>query len=110
MAKTRRLTSGFLSLPSSRLGRFAGWLLVVALVLIALNTAFILPFTRSRPGLDAVQSAVNLLAGGSLVVSGATGLLAMILQRDRSWTLVSSVVLLLLVFLMVVLDLTGHGP
>lgn len=64
MAKTRLATSGFLSLPSSRLGR----------------------------------------------VAGAAGLLAMIVERERSWTLVSSVALLVLVVVMMVLDLTGTGP
>ena len=110
MAKARLATSGFLSLPSSRLGRVAGWLLLLGVILVVLNTAVILPFTESRSGLDAWQLAVNLLVGGCVVAAGACGLAAMIFRRDRSWTLVVSIVVLGLVVVMIVRDLIGSGP
>lgn len=109
MAKTRLATSGFLSLPSSRLGRVAGWLLLLGVILVVLNTAVILPITESRSGLDAWQAVVNLLVGGCVVAAGAFGLVAMVFRRDRSWTLVVSIVVLVLVVVMMVRDLIGPG-
>jgi uncharacterized membrane protein len=109
MAKAWLARSGFLSPPSSRLGRVSGWLLLLGVILVALNTVVILPFSQRRPGLDAWQAVVNLVVGGCVVAAGVSGVVAVVVRRDRSWTLLVSTIVLVLVVVMIARDLIGAG-
>lgn len=105
MAPPRRATSDVRSLPSSPMGRTAGWLLLVGVVLAFLNTVAILPFTESRTGLDALQGVVNALAGGCLVAAGVGGVAAVVGRRERSWVLLLAIAVLVLVVVLMGSDL-----
>lgn len=109
MSPPRRATSDFRSLPSSPMGRTAGWLLLVGVVLAVLNTVAILPFTERRTGLDALKGLVNAVAGGCLVAAGVGGVAAVVGRRERSWVLLLAIVVLVLIVGLMASDLFGVG-
>lgn len=105
----RRAASAFLSLPSTRIGRWSGYLLLLGIVLVVLNSAVVMPFTESKAGLGTAQMVVNMAVGSCVVAAGVLGLLALLAKRERSWTLFLSIVILALVAMMMVQDLVTPG-
>jgi uncharacterized membrane protein (UPF0136 family) len=69
----------------------------------------ILPFTELRTGLDAAQSAVNALAGGSLVAAGVGAVAAMLGRRERSWVLLLAILVLAVIVAFMGIDLLQRG-
>ncbi|MCR4414686.1 MAG: hypothetical protein NUV77_19905 [Thermoguttaceae bacterium] len=85
--------SGFLSLPSSGVGKWSAWLLVVSLVLILLNNLVVMPNTERQTGLELAQQAFNRAVFLCVAFAGVTGLYAIVMKRDRSWALFVAVLL-----------------
>jgi len=94
---TPKRASGFLSLPSTGVGKWSAWLLLISLVLILLNNLVVMPQTEQGTSLELVQRAFNLAVFLCVVFAGVTGLFAIVMKRERSWALFVSVVLLVLV-------------
>ena len=88
--------SDFLSLPATVTGRWSAWLLLMSLLLILLNTLVVMPQTEQRTGLELAQKAFNLIVFLCVFSSGATGLWAIVRERERSWVLFISLLLLVL--------------
>lgn len=93
---TPKRGSSFWSLPSTGLGRWSAWLLLVSVGLILLNNIAVMPYTEPRPSLEMVQRVFNLTVFLCVVSAGGLGLLAVVAKRERSWTLFLSVLLLIL--------------
>lgn len=93
---TPERASGFLSLPSTGLGKWSAGLLVLALVLLLLNNAVVMPRTEQLPGFDAVQRGINLSVFLSVVAAGACSAVAIVKKREHSWILFAAVLLLAL--------------
>ncbi|MHB9003652.1 MAG: hypothetical protein ACYC6C_06250 [Coriobacteriia bacterium] len=93
-------TPSLWSLPISSSGRLAAILLAVALAVIVLNAAVIMPFTESRTDMDGVQQVVNIAVALTLLVSGIVGSWAVIRDRERSWVVWLAVALTLVVLIM----------
>ncbi len=87
--------SGFFSLPATRPGKWSAWLLVISIAMILVNSVAVMPATEQASGLDAVQSVVNLTVFLCTAAAGITGLLAMIMKHEHSWTIYVAVALLL---------------
>lgn len=109
---TRQRASGFFSLPSTFVGRWSGYLLLLGIALVALNTAVIMPVTESRAGLNAVQMVVNVVVGSCVVASGVLGAFAVLVKRERSWASFLAIAILTLIGMMMAEDLAsaGHAP
>jgi len=91
---TQKRSSGLASLPSTSIGRWSAWLLLIAVALILLNNLVVMPETEQRTGLELAQQLFNLAAGLCIVFAGVTSLLAIVKKRERSWVLMLSVLLL----------------
>lgn len=99
----------FLSLPTTPMGRWAGRLLIAALLLVVLNTAVLMPITERHAGLSLLQTVFNVVVGLSVVSAGVCGVLGWMRQGDRSWVVVLSTLLLALLAAMMVQDLVTPG-
>lgn len=84
--------------PTTRAGRLCVWLLLGAVIAIALNAAVVMPFTESRTGLDTFQQVFNAVVALSLLSSGLVGAWAVIRENERSWVVFLAIVLTLVVF------------
>jgi len=93
---TLKRASGFLSLPSTGVGKWSAWLLLISLVLILLNNLVVMPQTEQGTSLELAQRAFNLAVFLCVVFAGVTGLFAIVMKRERSWALFVSVLLLVL--------------
>lgn len=100
---------GLLSLPRTRLGRWSARLLLLSFLLILLNSAAIMPFTEQRGGLDLLQTVFNVAVGLSLVSAGICGAVAWITKAERSWVVVLSMLLLVVLLGMMLQDLATGG-
>lgn len=89
-------SSGFLLLPSTGIGKWSAWLLLISLVLILLNNFVVMPQTEQRTGRELAQNAFNLIVFLCVCSSGVTGLWAIVMKHERSWVLFVSVLLLIL--------------
>jgi hypothetical protein len=89
--------SGFLSLPSTGVGKWSAWLLVGSLVLILLNNLVVMPETERRISLEFAQNAFNLTVFLCVALAGLTGLFAIVMQRERSWATFVAVILFIVV-------------
>lgn len=76
--------SGFLSLPSTGVGKWSARLLLVALGLILLNSLVVMPETERRTGFELAQNVFNLAVFLGVVFAGSTGLFAIVMRRERS--------------------------
>lgn len=99
----------FLSLPSTRIGRWSAVLLLVSLVLVVLNSALIMPTTESRAGLGTVQTVINVVIGSCVLAAGVCGLVALFIKRERSWTVFAASVLFFVILAMMAQDLATPG-
>lgn len=98
---------GFLSLPSTGLGKWSAWLLVASFVLILLNNAVVMPWTERAGDLDLVQGAVNLTAFLVVAAAGLTGLVAASWKRERSAVVFLSILLLAFALAMNLAEVLG---
>lgn len=80
-AITPKHPSGFMALPSTRLGTWSAWLLVVALVLVLANNLIDVPARQ----IEVVNRLANLTAFLAIVATGATGAVAILSKHERSW-------------------------
>jgi cytochrome bd-type quinol oxidase subunit 2 len=87
-------TTGFLSLPSTGVGKWSAWLLLVSIVLVLLNNLVVMPHTEQRTSLELAQRAFNLAVFLCIGLAGGTGLFAIVSKRERSWVAFVSVILL----------------
>lgn len=94
---TQKRASGFLSLPSTSIGKWSARLLLLSLVLILLNTFVVMPATEQRTGLELAQAVFNFLLLLPVVSAGSSGLFALLMKRERSWVVVVAVLLFILV-------------
>ena len=101
--------SRLFSLPSTRVGKWSSALLAISFVLVVLNTAVVQPITEARVGLHAAQSIYNVVVGLFVVGSGISGLYAVVLKRERSWTVILAVLILTAVIILMVQDLATPG-
>ena len=92
----RKRASGFLSLPSTSIGKWPAGLLVLSLVLILLNTLVVMPVTELRTGLELAQNVFNFATFLCVASSGISGLLALVMKRERSWAVFVAVLLFIL--------------
>ncbi len=92
-----RRASGFWSLPSSGVGKWSAWLLVVSLAMILLNNLVVMPNTEPQASLDLAQRACNLAVFLCVAFAGVTGLCAIPMKRERSWTVFVAVLLFIVV-------------
>jgi len=92
---TPKPAAGFLSLPASRIGKWSAWLLVVSLILVLLNNLVIMPRTEQNTDLQLAQRIFNLFVFLCAIAAGLTGLLAVVIKRERSWVLFVSILLLI---------------
>lgn len=90
---TPKRASGFLSLPSTGVGKWSAWLLVVSLVLILLNNLLVMPVTEQHTNLELAQKAFNLTVFLCVALAGVTGLFAIVMKRERSWAVFVAVLL-----------------
>ncbi len=93
---TPKRASGFLSLPSTGVGKWSAWLLLISLVLILLNNLAVMPQTEQGTSLEPAQNAFNLAVFLCVVFAGVTGLFAIVIKHERSWALFVSALLLVL--------------
>lgn len=91
---------GFLSLPTTGVGRWSAWLLLASLALVLLNNIVVMPETERNIALELAQRLFNLAIFLCIAVTGLLGLLAIILKRERSWVLLLSILLLIFVVVM----------
>lgn len=106
---TRKWASGFLSLPSTSIGKWSASLLILSLVLMLVNTFVVLPVTEQRTGLELPQKVFSSAILLCVVSAGVTGLFALVMKRERSWAVVLSVLLFVLVMAFLVPDLVIPG-
>lgn len=85
--------SGFLSLPSTGVGKWSAWLLAVSLALILLNNLVVMPQTEQQANLELAQKAFNLAVFLCVAFAGVTGLFAIVMKRERSWAVFAAVLL-----------------
>jgi hypothetical protein len=88
---TEGRASGFLSLPSTNAGKWSGGLLLLSLVLMTLNALVVLPATEPRADLDFVRIVFTYVVVLSLASAGASGLIALVRDHDRSWLVIVAV-------------------
>lgn len=82
-------------------------LFVIVLVLAALNTTVVMPYTESRTGNDAFQQAYNLFTGLFVVATGVLGVVSIVKDHDRSWAVVIPVLLALAALALQIPDYLG---
>jgi cytochrome bd-type quinol oxidase subunit 2 len=90
---TLKRASAFLSLPSTDVGKWSAWLLVVSLVLILLNNLVVMPKTEQQTSLELAQNAFNLAVFLCVAFAGVAGLFAIVMKRERSWAVFAAVLL-----------------
>jgi len=90
---TPKRASGFLSLPSTGVGKWSAWLLLVSLVLILLNNLVVMPATEQQMSLELPQRAFNLAVFLCVAFAGGTALFAIVMKREHSWAVFVAVLL-----------------
>ena len=75
---TPKRASGIQSLPSTGVGKWSAWLLVVSLVLIRLNNLAVMPEMEQQANLELAQKAFNLVVFLCVAFAGVTGLFAIV--------------------------------
>ena len=106
---TRKRASGFLSLPSTSVGRWSAGLLLLSVVLVLLNNLVVMPFTEQRTGLETPQSIFNLAVFLFVAGAGLSGVFALLAKRERSWAVILAVILLVFVVAVVAADMVIPG-
>lgn len=89
--------SGFLSLPSTGVGKWSAWLLLVSIVLVLFNNIVVMPRLEQQASVELAQQAFNLAVFMCFFLAGLTGLFAIVSKRERSWVAFVSVLLLVVV-------------
>lgn len=107
--RAHRRVSGFLALPTTRIGKSSGYLLLLGVILVVLNSAIVMPATEGRAGLQAAQTVANAVVGLCVMAAGVCGLAAVLRKGERSWVLFLSISVFALVAVMMVQDLVTPG-
>jgi len=102
---TRKRAAGFLSLPTTSIGKWSAGLLLLSLVMVLLNTIVVMPVTEQRAGLELAQTLYNAVTGMCVVASGVSGLFALVMKRERSWVVVVAVLVFASVIALMLQDL-----
>ncbi len=106
---TQKRVSGFLSLPSSSIGKWSTRLMLPSFVLILVNAFVVMPMTEQRTGLELPQAAFT----GAIVLcmysAGISGLFALLIKRERSWAVAVPVIVVILVMGAELADLVIPG-
>lgn len=89
----RERSSGFLTLPSTSIGKWSAGLLLLSVALMLLNTLLVMPMTEQRTGLELAQAAFTWAVVLSLVSAGVSGLFALVVKHERSWAVIVAVLL-----------------
>ncbi|MCL4194980.1 MAG: hypothetical protein KJZ87_24785 [Thermoguttaceae bacterium] len=90
---TPKGASGFLSLPSTGVGKSSAWLFVASVVLILLNNLVVMPETEHRASFALAQKVFNLVVFLCVALAGVTSLFAIVMNRERSWVMFPAVLL-----------------
>ena len=94
---TTSQSMGFLTRPSSVLGRVSVILFIIAIVLILLN-ASVIDFLSLNGGISSgVSNAFGLVLGICVLTAGISGLIAIVFKRERSWAVFVTTVVPLVV-------------
>ncbi len=101
--------SRFLSLPATMIGKCSACLLLLSLLLILLNVFLVLPASEQRTGLELPQVVVSFSILLCILSSGISGLFALVMKRERSWTVVVSVLSLIMVMAFALSDVLIPG-
>ncbi len=101
---------GFLRMPRTRSGWWSVRLALAFLVLIVLFQVYARTVRIPRPTFfsDPLNAALLLGAAGAAIAGGVVGTLAIVLNRERSFTIVLSVLVGALVLLFSIGELMGH--
>lgn len=99
--------SRFLSLPSTGIGKWSARLLLLSLVLMLLN--MVLAPALQRTGLELPQAVFNLATFLCVVASGLSGLVAVVVKRERSWAVVAAVLGGILALGFELAEFVAHG-
>jgi hypothetical protein len=86
----------FFSLPATGLGKWSASLFILAVALVLVFNIVVLP--AHLP--EMAENAVGLTVFLGVLATGFTGLAAIVLKRERSWTAFLAVVVMLLVVAM----------
>lgn len=89
-------SSSFLSMPSTSLGKWSAWLLVLSIVLVLVLNLVVLP--AALP--EMTENIAGLTMFACVLASGATGLLAIVMKHERSWVPFLALVALVFVLAM----------
>jgi len=101
--------SGILSLPTTQMGTWSARLLLAALVLVTLNAAVVMPLFERRPGFELPLRIFNVIVALSVLSAGVTGLIAFVRNRERSWVVIVSILVLVAVLTLMIQDLITPG-
>lgn len=106
---TQKRASGFLSLPSTSIGKWSARLLLLSFVLILLNTFVLLPAIEQRTSLELPRIIFSFAILLCVVSTGISGSFALVMKRERSWAVVASVVVAILVMGFALSDIVIPG-
>ena len=93
---SQKRISGFLSFPSTGVGKWSARLLLVSILLILIYNLVVMPWTELEPTLELVQKVFNLTLFLCIVFTCVAGRFAIVIKRERSWILFVTVLLLAL--------------
>lgn len=93
---TPKRLAGFLSPPSTGVGKWSGWLLLISLALMLLHNLVVMPEAKQRTSLELAQRGFSLAVFLCVVFAGVTGRFAIVVKRERSGALFVAVLLLVL--------------
>jgi len=105
----RKRASGYLSLPSTSVGKWTARLLLLSVGLVLLNTLVVMPMTERRAGLEVPQTLFNIAIFLCVASAGISGTFALLMKRERSWVVIVSILLLVVVIGLMVQDLIIPG-
>lgn len=87
---TQKRASGFWSLPSTSVGKWSARLLLLTFVLMLLQVFVVMPVTEQRTGLELLGTVFTWVLVICLVSAGISGLFALFMRHERSWAVVLS--------------------
>ncbi|MCX6082329.1 MAG: hypothetical protein NTW32_22605 [Chloroflexi bacterium] len=94
---TKPQSMGFLTRPSSVLGRVSVIFFIIAIVLILLNASVIDSLSLNGGISSGVSNTLGVMLGICVLTAGISGLIAIVFKRERSWAVFVTTVMPLVV-------------
>jgi hypothetical protein len=101
----------FLGMPQTELGRWSNRLAIVFLVLFPiwlLYALYLRPIARPTFFSDPIHAVIILTAAAAAIAGGLAGLVAIAMKRERSFTVMLSILLGAFVLVWTVSEIQGH--